>query len=148
MVVVCALAVASGLATRVPPVGAQSITEYTAPTAGGGPHGITVGPDGNLWFAENPGRKIGNVTTSGTFIEYSPPTGPITIDIVAGPDGNLWFTEETANKIGRLNPGSRAHANRDTEQHANRDADSDSNADAHYHRDGYTDADRCADRNL
>ena len=35
------------------------ITEFATPTAG--PVGITSGPDGNLWFTEQGGNKIGQV---------------------------------------------------------------------------------------
>ena len=50
------------------------ITEYPVLTSGSNPLGITVGPDGKLWFTENATNKIGNVTTCGAFTEYSIPT--------------------------------------------------------------------------
>jgi len=55
--------------------------------------GMTLGPDGNVWFAED--AHVGNVTTSGTVTEF--PWGDATTDnyysgITAGPDGNLWAT--------------------------------------------------------
>ena len=34
------------------------------PTASSRPEGITSGPDGNLWFTEEGGGKIGRITTS------------------------------------------------------------------------------------
>ena len=40
---------------------AGTITEF--PT-GGGPKFITAGPDGNVWFTEFDGNKIGRITTS------------------------------------------------------------------------------------
>ena len=64
-----------------------------------------AGPDGNLWFTEFDGNKIGKITTSGTFTEYVVPTGNAFPEgIAAGPDGNLWFTENNsvANKIGKV----------------------------------------------
>jgi sugar lactone lactonase YvrE len=36
-----------------------TITEYAIPTSGSSPNGITVGPDGNLWFTEGSSHKIG-----------------------------------------------------------------------------------------
>src|SRR5262249_39827406 len=71
--------------------------EFPIPTPSSGPAGITVGPDGNLWFTESaaPVNKIGRVSTSGVFAEFPVPTphsGPL--GITAGPDGNLWFTEQ------------------------------------------------------
>lgn len=67
---------------------AVTITEYSAGiTAGAYPYGITAGPDGNLWFTEEQGNRIGKITPGGVVTEYS--TG-ITADtypegITAGP---------------------------------------------------------------
>src|SRR5207247_333447 len=64
---------------------------------------ITAGPDGNMWFTENSGNKVGKITPNGTITEFvlpaffSSPSG-----ITSGPDGNLWFTETSSNKIGRI----------------------------------------------
>src|SRR5882757_2016183 len=73
----------------------SDITEFRLPTADSTPEGITAGPDGNLWFAEQAGR-IGRITPAGVVTEFS---NGITADsrpfaITAGPDGNLWFTED------------------------------------------------------
>lgn len=63
-----------------------------------------MGPDRNLWFAENGAAKIGKITTGGTITEYTIPTsGPE--GIAVGPDGNLWFTEYAAGKIGKMTIG-------------------------------------------
>lgn len=43
---------------------AVTVTEYTIPTLASTPTGITAGPDGNLWFTESAGNKIGKITTS------------------------------------------------------------------------------------
>jgi virginiamycin B lyase len=73
------------------------------------PSGITAGPDGNLWFTEYRSFKIGRVTTSGGFREFSIPM-PFSYPsgITAGPDGNLWFTESNGNKIGYIRPSAGA----------------------------------------
>ena len=84
---------------------AQVVTEFSAGiTAAATPIGITAGPDGNLWFTEQNGNRIGRITTAGVVTEFSAgitaaaaPTG-----ITAGPDGNLWFTEFNGNRIGRI----------------------------------------------
>ena len=84
------------------PVAAVTIDEFAVPTAASAPCGITVGPDGNLWFTEG-ANKIGRITTAGVITEFPVPTaasGPT--GITMGPDGNLWFTETAANKIGRI----------------------------------------------
>jgi streptogramin lyase/Tol biopolymer transport system component len=84
---------------------AESITEFPIPTASSYPWGIAAGPDGNLWFVEGTGNKIGRITTAGVVTEFSIPTaGAEPRGITAGPDGNLWFTEESGNKIGRITP--------------------------------------------
>src|SRR5205823_8896240 len=75
-------------------------TEFAVPTAASQPSGITAGPDGNVWFAETAGNKIGRavIASSGqtvTFQEFalpSPTSGPV--GITAGPDGNVWFVEQ------------------------------------------------------
>jgi YD repeat-containing protein len=68
------------------------VTEYTVPTSNSQPLNITSGPDSNLWFTENNTNKIGKVTTSGTFTEYSLGANHKPYDIIQGPDGKLWFT--------------------------------------------------------
>jgi streptogramin lyase len=83
-------------------VAAVVITEYPVPCSCSSPRGITSGPDGNLWFTEDAGNKIGKVTTSGTFTEYTVPTsGSSPVGITSGPDSNLWFTEINGNNIGK-----------------------------------------------
>jgi streptogramin lyase len=77
-----------------------TITEY--PTAGGGePEGMTLGPDGNLWFARGDDGRVGKITTSGAITTYVLPSVGLTTgsniglhEITTGPDGNLWFTEQ------------------------------------------------------
>ena len=67
--------------------------------------GITAGRDGNVWFTEESGNKIGRITRTGTVTEFAVPTsGSAPESITAGPDGNLWFTELSGNKIGRITP--------------------------------------------
>ncbi|MCC9312168.1 hypothetical protein LN042_34780 [Kitasatospora sp. RB6PN24] len=67
------------------------------------PWGITAGPDGALWFAENAGNDIGRITTSGTMSELPIPTsGASPLDITTGSDGNLWFTENSAGQLGTV----------------------------------------------
>ena len=42
---------------------AGRVREFAIPGPNGGPYGITSGPDGNLWFTEANGNKIGSITT-------------------------------------------------------------------------------------
>ncbi len=77
--------------------------EYPVPTSASNPSGIALGPDGNVWFVEGNGNKVGVVTSAGLFTEYTIPTSASSpIGIVAGPDSNLWFTESATAKIGRI----------------------------------------------
>jgi hypothetical protein len=64
---------------------------------------ITAGPDGNLWFAEYIGNKIGRITPAGVITEFPvPPGGDYLPGITEGPDGNLWFTGYSSSKIGKV----------------------------------------------
>src|SRR5260221_575648 len=67
-----------------------------------GPQGITIGPDGALWFTDS-ADKIGRITTQGQVREFALPIsrmGPA--EITAGPDGALWFTQPGPDQIGRI----------------------------------------------
>ena len=79
-----------------------TVTEYPVSTVAGGLHGITVGPDCNLWASDYFGHKIWKIGTDGTSTPF--PLTSNASDIAAGLDGNLWFTEQLANKIGRISP--------------------------------------------
>ncbi len=73
-----------------------------------GPGDMTLGPDGNIWFADDGKRPaIGRITPQGTITEFraglAPKSRPGTI--VPGPDGNLWFTKVGRSPaIGRITP--------------------------------------------
>ena len=85
---------ASGLLLRVAFASAQTITEFPISGPNGNLEEITAGPDGNLWYTEFTGDKIGKITPSGVVTEFglAPDSGPH--GIAAGPDGNLWFAED------------------------------------------------------
>ena len=67
----------------------------TGITPGSQAYKITAGPDGNLWFTEYNGTRIGkfDVTTK-LATEFGPLQAPAT-SIAAGPDGNVWFAERS-----------------------------------------------------
>ncbi len=91
--------------TSTLPVG--TITNFPILTNGVNPLDIVAGPDGNLWFTEHTGNKIGVMTPAGLLIaEYAIPTvGGEPNGITMGPDGNLWFAEGPGgNKIGMITP--------------------------------------------
>src|SRR5579875_670967 len=84
------------------PAGAN-VALYTVPTPNSAPESVTVGPDGNIWFTEAQGNKIGRITPSGAITEYPvaiPQSYPF--GITAGPDEALWFTSAVASTIGRI----------------------------------------------
>jgi streptogramin lyase len=84
------------------------IAEYTVPTPNSGPMGIVTGPDGNIWFTEYDGNKIGRITPGGVITEFPVPTADsLPPGIAAGPDGAIWFTEASGNKIGRVTTNGR-----------------------------------------
>lgn len=74
------------------------------------PRGITLGPDGNVWFTEYNSDKIGRITPAGDITEFPLPTtnppglrGPHSITpgtCIGGGSVCLWFTEEKLNRIG------------------------------------------------
>jgi streptogramin lyase len=80
-----------------------AIGEYTLPTPNSYPQGLTVGPDGAVWFTEFSGDKIGRLAVNGASVDYPIPTSMSRpLGITVGPDNNLWFTEWSGSKIGRI----------------------------------------------
>ena len=73
-------------------------TNLALPTPGG-PFGITAGSDGNLWFTEEAGNKIGEITTSGVITETPTPTTPSALLPVSPQDrtatSGLWKARGT-----------------------------------------------------
>lgn len=103
------IALLLNFSARVYAQNTPTITEFSIPTTGSWPMGITAGPDGNLWFTESSSDKIGKISLDGVITEFSIPRsvdyGISPRGITTGPDGNLWFTELNGNKIGRITPG-------------------------------------------
>jgi streptogramin lyase len=85
-----------------PPPGVQ---RYSTQTPVAGPTALTLGPDGNFWFAEGLGNRIGRITPSGVITEFPlPNASSFPAGIATGVDGNLWFTEADGNRIGSITP--------------------------------------------
>jgi len=90
---------------KVPGLPSGTVTSYPTLTPSSTPYGITTGADGNVWFAENGGNRIGRITPAGSMTEFAIPTATTQPwGITAGPDGNVWFTESAGNRIGRITP--------------------------------------------
>jgi streptogramin lyase len=82
-----------------------TIGQFAIPTAASEPSGVAAGADGNVWFTEYKGERIGRITPAGTVSEFSVPTERARPEGIApGPEGNLWFTERKGNKIGVITP--------------------------------------------
>ena len=61
-----------------------------------------TGSDGNVWFTELGGNKVGQITPDGVLTEFAVPTAASQpFGLATGP-GGFWFTEAAGNKVGRL----------------------------------------------
>ncbi len=94
-----------GTTTQVGPP--TTTTEFPLPTPGASPFSIALGSDGNVWFTEVNGNKIGKITPDGAITEF--PWHGLPGGMTAGPDGALWFTEIGDNKIGSITTGAIRH---------------------------------------
>jgi streptogramin lyase len=91
-------------------------TQVSLPSSGGTqiPAGITLGPDGNIWFTESVPNAGGSgfvssavgvidVHNANSIKEFPTPAASQPSGITKGPDGNVWFTETAAGAIGFVN---------------------------------------------
>ena len=91
---------------------AGAFREFALPAADRMPVGIAVGGDGNLWFTEKQGNRIGRITAGRNdhgVCSADRQAGPD--GIVLGPDGNIWFSEGEADRIARGSPLTAASPN-------------------------------------
>jgi virginiamycin B lyase len=96
------------LGQMAPAAQAQVVTEFSSGIADALINQIATGPDGNLWFAEEAGNRVGRITTDGVVTGFSGgvSTGARPRGITVGADGNLWFTEANGGRIGPVDsPG-------------------------------------------
>lgn len=81
------------------------MTEYPLNSGTNCSCGITVGPDGNLWIAEDWSNHIAKVDIhTGQVTTYNIPGPGYPPNITTGPDGNLWFTNGSSGQIGKFDP--------------------------------------------
>jgi virginiamycin B lyase len=84
---------------RVTPSG--TATAFTS--KGVDPFGLTLGPDGAVWFAEFQANAVGRVDAAGNTSHVTGMTAGAGPRYVAtGPGNTVWFTEETGNRVGRV----------------------------------------------
>ena len=85
---------------------AIAINEFGGSATLSNPAGITLGPDGNLWYTESSATAgaIDQITPSGAITQFSSglSSGAAPIGIASGSDGALWFTEPGSDQIGRI----------------------------------------------
>src|SRR6266567_1552052 len=94
----------TGIPSSVSP-SAGHLREFLILTPNSRPVSIVSGSDGNFWFTEERGNKIGRITPQGVIAEYLIPTSnSIPGGLTRSSDGNLWFFEDKGNKIGRITP--------------------------------------------
>ena len=80
------------------------VTEFSSGlTVPAGPFAICAGPDGNLWFTESTGNRIGRITVTGTVSEFGAGLAGAS-GICLGPDSNLWFAEANLGGLGVIVP--------------------------------------------
>jgi len=94
------------------PASTSEIVEFITPTKNSSPTDLAFDQEGNLWFTEVHGNKIGKLIPSKTkpgtsegIVEYELPTpnSKPTYMLITR-DGMIWFSAWGANSIDRLNP--------------------------------------------
>jgi virginiamycin B lyase len=63
------------------------------------PTGITVGPNKDIWFVEQAGQNLVDMTMGGYSINYPLGSASSPQDVVTGSDGNLYITDAGSNQI-------------------------------------------------
>jgi virginiamycin B lyase len=84
---------------------AAKIVEFPLPNANSQPYTIVLGPDGQLWFTEVAGNRIGTMTTAGVFVEFPIPTansGAVGITFGPGESSVLYFTKSNLGTVGEM----------------------------------------------
>lgn len=90
------------------PAAQATITDYPVPTPDAGLEKIVAGKDGNLWFTEEQGAKVGRITPNGQIDEWPVPVdsefGPT--EITVGQNGLIWFLTSAGGVVGIIDPSS------------------------------------------
>ena len=64
---------------------------------------MVAGPDGNVWYTDTVGNRIGRISSSGQIALYpTPRKGGEPNSIVLGPEAKLWFADRSANAIAQI----------------------------------------------
>jgi len=80
------------------------ISEIQLPVNDSDPTGITLGPDGNVWFTEGATGDVRRSTAEGSISDPILTTTGTSMPggIVTGPDASLWFTEASSGIVGHI----------------------------------------------
>jgi virginiamycin B lyase len=80
-------------------------THYNLPDNSSEPAADVLGPDGNIWFVENMGDNVGNITPAGKVTECNVGFAGFSnsFGIATGADGRIWFADPAAQRIGAIN---------------------------------------------
>ena len=101
--VLFAVPVAAFEAAVVAHAAGAAVTDFAFP---GDVGDITAGPDGALWFVNDPIQKgtgsIGRITTAGVVTTFPSASLSLPFGIAPGPDGALWFADFRSDAIGRI----------------------------------------------
>ena len=89
----------------------NQLTRFPTLTPEAGPHGITTGPDGSMWFTQANVGNAAQITADGTITEAGKtskaPAGTLenALGITMGPAGqSVWFAKPAGNTIAALRP--------------------------------------------
>lgn len=100
------LVAAAAVLLLAAPAAQATITDYPVPTPDAGLREIVAGKDGNLWFTEQKGAKVGRITPSGQIDEWPVPVdsefGPT--EITVGENGLIWFLTSAGGVVGIIDP--------------------------------------------
>lgn len=89
-------------------LGSGGFDFFTVPT--GGPGGMTLGHDGDLYFTERDFDKIGRLDPrTGLFTEWQLTVGASPNRFAVDPRGNVWFTELGTNGLGWIDGRGHVH---------------------------------------
>ena len=79
--------------------------EVFAAPGGSGPYGITVTPDGSIFYASLAGSHVGAISTDGTATVLEPPTeGQGARRVWSDSSGNVWVSEWNTGAVSRYRP--------------------------------------------
>jgi virginiamycin B lyase len=81
------------------------VTEYTIPTSDSNPLDIAINSNGTVFFTENIVDKIGKMTESGSFTEYSLPPNSHPQGIAINNNGTIFYANTGTYKIGKMTEG-------------------------------------------